>query len=371
MTSKQRMLSALRRETPDRLPITIHQWQGYHLRRYMGGVDQIEAFRAVGLDASVTPTDVSSLAPSDQWLVETHDVSDGKDRGHRIVMHTPDGDLTKTTASDDYTSYHTEPLIKNVADMERFLRYWPRTHLDRKRLAHWYDRLGDDGIVRGFVCSAAQPGPWQEFCELVGTQEAIYWAVDAPGSVHHFLDEITRRKIEYVQNELADARFDLIEHGGGAASSTVISPAMFDEFCVPYDRRIIDALHEVNLPVVYHTCGGMMAIIENIPANHCDASETLSPPDVGGDINTREQRSQVKRVLGAKVALIGGIDQSRFDKPNTPEIEAAITADVRECFETFGADGGYICSASDHFFHAPPANLRAMVAAAEQCRYSG
>jgi uroporphyrinogen-III decarboxylase len=370
MTSKERMLTALRRGKPDRLPITIHQWQPYHLQHYMGGVDQIEAFRAIGLDASVTPLDVMSLAPSECWIEQTQEISkQANGRRYRITVHTPDGDLSMALASDPYTTYHTEPLIKNVRDMEVFLKHWPRTRLDRERLTQWYDRCGDDGIVRGFVCSAAQPGPWQEFCELIGTQEAIYWAMDDPDSVHHFLAEMTRRKVEYVHEELADARFDLIEHGGGAASSTVISPAMFDEFCVPYDRRIIDALHEVGLPVVYHTCGGMMAILDRVAANGCDASETLSPPGVGGDIATREQRQQVKHVLGAKVALIGGIDQSRLDQPNTPKLEAEISAAVRDCFETFGAGGGYICSASDHFFHAPPANLRAMVRAADHCRY--
>ena len=30
MTSKERMLCALDRGKPDRLPISAHQWQGYH-----------------------------------------------------------------------------------------------------------------------------------------------------------------------------------------------------------------------------------------------------------------------------------------------------------------------------------------------------
>ena len=51
MTSKQRMMLALQREKPDRLPVTIHQWQRYHLEHYMGGADPLEAFRQVGLDA--------------------------------------------------------------------------------------------------------------------------------------------------------------------------------------------------------------------------------------------------------------------------------------------------------------------------------
>ncbi len=37
MTSRERMMRALHREKPDRLPVTVHQWQGYHLQHHMGG----------------------------------------------------------------------------------------------------------------------------------------------------------------------------------------------------------------------------------------------------------------------------------------------------------------------------------------------
>ena len=53
MTSKERMLRALNRETPDRLPVTIHQWQGCHLDKYLGGMSDLEAFRKFGLDAAI------------------------------------------------------------------------------------------------------------------------------------------------------------------------------------------------------------------------------------------------------------------------------------------------------------------------------
>ena len=39
MTSKERMMTALRRGKPDRLPVTIHQWMQYHLTHFMGGID--------------------------------------------------------------------------------------------------------------------------------------------------------------------------------------------------------------------------------------------------------------------------------------------------------------------------------------------
>ncbi|KKK95903.1 hypothetical protein LCGC14_2668120, partial [marine sediment metagenome] len=45
MTPKQRMLAALNREKPDRLPVSIHQWQPYHLEEHMDGMDALDAFK--------------------------------------------------------------------------------------------------------------------------------------------------------------------------------------------------------------------------------------------------------------------------------------------------------------------------------------
>ena len=245
---------------------------------------------------------------------------------------------------------------KRGEDCELLLRWWPRQRLDRQRLAWWSERTGGLGIVRGFVASWGQPGVWQDFCEMFGTEAAIMLANDEPEWVHSVLHRIAQRKAAYVADEMVGARYDLVEHGGGTASCTVISPKMFSEFCVPYDRIVIDALHHAGHRVTYHTCGGMMRILDRIPANGTDASETLSPPGVGGNIGETD-RARVKRELGARVALIGGIDQHHHLTLGTPaEVERA----VRDCFASYGVGGGYICSASDHFFDAPPENLVAM-----------
>ena len=367
MKSKERMMRALRREKPDRLPVTIHQWQPYHLREFMGGCDQLEAFRRCGLDASIMPWPVTSEKSSPDWKVRS-EVMPADERGAvetRHVIETPSGALTYKSCADPVTTFFSEHLAKSLDDAEIFLRHWPGHTLDRATVADWYDRTGDDGIVRGFISGWGQPGVWQDFVELIGTQEAIYYAMDEPDRVHAILSSIADFKVAFVNEQMRGAKYDLVEYGGGAASSTVISPAMFEEFCVPYDRRVIAALHECGFPVVYHTCGGMVPLADLIPLNGCDASETLSPPGVGGDV-TPDKRVRLKQTLGSKVALIGGMDQSNI---LTSSDAARIRSEVHDLFASFGADGGYICSACDHFFETPPANISAFAAAARECVY--
>ena len=57
MNSKERLMTAIHKGKPDRLPATVHQWQGYHLEEYMGGISDLEAFKKVGLDAQIRSLD--------------------------------------------------------------------------------------------------------------------------------------------------------------------------------------------------------------------------------------------------------------------------------------------------------------------------
>jgi hypothetical protein len=107
----------------------------------------------------------------------------------------------------------------------------------------------------------------------------------------------------------------------------------------------------------------MMHILDLILDNGTDASETLSPPGVGGNITEPEK---VRAVFGGKAAMIGGMDQFNILTSGTPE---QIRRETRRLFEGFGPGGGYICSASDHFFETSVENLRAFAEAAKECEY--
>jgi hypothetical protein len=365
MTSRQRLLTALDQGVPDRLPITIHQWQGYHLRTVMGGCDQLEAFRRAGLDAAVAVGPWSAEV-SPHWTETTEVLERTPDLVRtRFTARTPDGELTWVRAQTPVTGFLTEHPCKTLDDARVFLSWWPRRKLDRERVNAWAERTGDDGLVRGYLGCFNQPGAWQELCELFGTQEAILLALDEPEDVHELLEAVTRHRLAAIEDALPGAHYDLIEHGGGAASCTVISPSMFAEFCLPYDTRVIAALQARGYRTTYHTCGGMRKILDLIPKNGTNASETLSPVAAGGDIHPG-QEDEVKAVLGRQVALIGGIDQQHLLEHGTPD---EVRVAVRRCFESYGAGGGYICSACDHFFSVPLANLQAMAEAARDCVY--
>ena len=373
MTSKERIMCAIRREKPDRLPVTVHQWQQYHLDRYMGGMDPLSAFRATGMDAAIQyfeamgqfwiPDAEKYLVSTPQWRDEIEVLKDDpEDKVLHHTIHTPEGVLTYKTGGNQATTWILDYLIKRHEDIELFRKYMPVASVERGQITAAYDAVGDAGVLRGFVWGD-QAGCWQHACCLMEPQALIMECLENPDWVHSLLRILCDKKLQFIEQSLRGATFDLIETGGGSASDTVISPTLHKEFCLPYDREIHDALHALGHTITYHTCGGMMHILDLLAQNGADASETLAPPAAGGNIT---QPERVREAFAGKMAMIGGMDQCNILTTGTKE---QIRAEVHRLFDGFGRDGGYVLAASDHFFETPAENIHAYAEAARECTY--
>jgi len=371
MTSKERLIRALERGKPDRLPVTVHQWQPYHLATHLGGISALEAFGRFGMDAQIQYFQSMGqfwLVGEDfnrfntpEWIDEVTVIRDDPDdRAAHHRIRTPGGELTYKTAGDRRTTWITEYLIKRDEDIDLVRKYMPVPSLDPEPVARAHEEVGDRGILRGFVWGD-QAGCWQHACCLMDVNDLIYRCHDGPGWVHDLLSILLEKKLRFVET-MRGARFDLIETGGGAASSTVISPKLHEAFCLPYDRKVHDALHAQGFRIVYHTCGGTHGLEELIVRNGCDASETLAPMSIGGN----QEPWELARKLRGRLALIGGMDQHNVVTRGPASL---IREKVHELFEKVGGDGGYICSLSDHFFETPPDHLGAYAGAARECSY--
>ena len=183
MTSKERLMLAINREKPDRLPVSVHQWQGYHLDRYMDGMDALQAFKHCGMDAQIQyfeEMDQFWLVNADftkmnspLWKDEPKVIS--SDPENRIIHHqitTPEGTLTYKTAGDEKTTWITEYLVKKDEDIFLIDKYMPVPRLSKEPVQEAYDELGDEGILRGFVWGD-QAGCWQHAACLLDISDVI------------------------------------------------------------------------------------------------------------------------------------------------------------------------------------------------------
>lgn len=366
MTGRERFLTAIHNQKPDRLPCQVHSWMQYYLNTYLGGVDQYAAYDFFGMDPVIYCEPELTYSPADlaNWDIHTVDLGVDGSGNHSWIdtIETPEGALTRKRSRNAFTSWETEHLLKDERDFELWDKYVPLPiDVDWSPVIAAKKKIGDRGIVRGSFFDFGQGSPWQSFSTILrDTETAILDCYDDPDWVHHVLEHLLQKKLRVI--ELAGKiELDLVETGGGGGSSTVISPSMHREFCLPYDRRQHEALHSAGTKIVYHLCGGVMPLLETVAENGADGLETMTPPAMGGDCELQE----ATRRVGDKLFFIGGFDQnSGFEKGSPESIKKMV-------FDLFAAcpDGGYICSPSDHFFFGNPENIRAFAQAAAECRY--
>ena len=385
MTSRERLLTTLDGGQADRLPVTTHHVMQYFLDKYMNGTGIEEFFdffkmdainwvvpvmadssRGEYLDPSQGEPDFLQVAKifSDNWRIESKDLPDTQYNTTRHTIITPGGELSCVIQGNEYTEWVGEPLLKKKGDIELIAKYGTKPLCDTVKVRQSVSDIGDRGIVRGFVLPFdiyGQPDCWQDACCIRGTENMIMDTFDDPLWVHELMQVLLDRKLPYVRS-MKGSGYDLTELGGGDASTTVISPSIFNEFVAPYGKQIIDEAHKAGIRVSYHVCGGKMPILEDIAAMGPDAVETFTPPEMGADVDLAE----AKRRIGNEVCMIGGFNQAHYLQGCT---EQATRDYVRKCFDEAGGEGSYILAPSDHFFDADVNLLWAFADEAGKCVY--
>jgi hypothetical protein len=379
------MLTALTGGVPDRLPVTTHHVMPYFLDKYMDGISDQQFFDHFGLDAwcwivahRPDPSQGEYEDPeqgeigflearrvsTDEWRVHWEEIPNQPYDTVRYYFETPKGQLTMVIESNEHTAWVGEYLIKNKNDID-LLEYMTAPRCDVATVNAAAETFGERGLIRGHICCFdvfGQPGCWQDAACLMRVDDLILQTYDDPEWVHTLLKMLQQRKKTYIES-LAGAQYAVHELGGGSASSTVISPKIFEKFVAPYDSELIEVAHQAGQRISYHTCGGMMPILELIADMKPDAMETFTPPGMGADVDLAE----AKRRIGDRVCMIGGFDQFHFLIDCTPE---DTRAEVRRCFEEAGPNGSYILSPSDHFFDAELPLIEAFADEARNCCYS-
>lgn len=379
MTPRARLLTALGRGMPDRLPATTHHLMPSFLRA--AGLSEREFFDRYDLDAihwttpllpagtcRPDPRSHGSLESwshlSDAWQVARAEVPDPAFRTVRYRILTPRGSLSMVLQDDGRTTWVAERLLKRKLDLDLVAEYAPVPACDPRAVESARNEVGARGIVRGAIPGFplyGQPGCWQDAAVLFGIEQLILETYEDPAWVEALLAVLRDRKLAFVRST-AGAPFDLLELGGGDASSTVISPRLFERFVAPFDAPIITAAHAAGQRIVYHTCGGMMPLLERIAAMAPDAMETFTPKAMGGDARLADAKARI----GSRVCMIGGFDQFHYFTGCAP---ADTRRAVRDAFEQAGGGGGFILAPSDHFFQADHALLLAFAEEARACVY--
>jgi len=187
---------------------------------------------------------------------------------------------------------------------------------------------------------------------LRGTSQYLMDMIENPSLVFELVEVALSYDIPAMQRMIA-AGVDVVVFGDDYAdkNSPLMSPKHFEKFVLPGLKRCVDAAHEAGAYVVKHTDGNIMSIIDMIVDTGIDGLNPLEPA-AGMDIGLIKER------YGDRIALVGNIDCGYLLSQAPLDEVRRVT---RETIEVAKPGGGF-CLASSNSIHSSvnPQNFLAM-----------
>jgi uroporphyrinogen-III decarboxylase len=369
MSSKERILAAMRGEPADSVPVQAGVGSMAPRRLdmpywdiYFGGKKPlwkavIDINRYYGLDGYVYMSpQYSGPDPDDQRRLESRIVRQNDDFVvRRITFHTPDGDLWEETTCPRYDQpTPTVGLIKSVDDFHLYLKYWfsENPKYSDEALNAAKAMMGQEGAV---AASFWLPGMHDLMMLFEGKLEtAAYFFMDYPELIEEYREKSEKAILRCLAYYL-DAKPDYVEISA-SGMLTLSKPEWLCQHSIPTLRKITAMCDEAGIPTELHCCGKAAFVVETV-ANETTVMSVnpLQPPPMG-DCDLAE----IKRVFGKRLCLKGNVGVTEPMLNGTPD---AVEKDVLRCLEAAKAGGRYILFTEEGLGRdTPDANLRRYVA---------
>ena len=185
------------------------------------------------------------------------------------------------------------PMLEERSSVARLRHVDPgfgRRMSDRlAALRDFRSQVGGEIPIMGWV-----EGAMAEAADLRGVSAIMIDVTEDAAWVHELLEFCTVQEISFAQAQV-DAGADII--GIGDAVTSLISPAMYREFALPYQQRIVDAVHARGALARLHICGRTTHLLAEMAQTGADiidvdsmvpfelAAATVAPAAICGNIN--------------------------------------------------------------------------------------
>ena len=377
MTSRERVLTALAHEEPDRVPIVIgvSNTTGIKMTPYR------ELKRTLGIEAPdawlYDWPELGTAAVDETTLRRLHgDVRAVLDLEPASVL---ERNRTRPPHSDYVNSWGSGaveiapgewfPMVEPLADattVDEIDRYpWPDMD-DPTRIAHMADQAARLAAEGEYAIMAAPVAP-------VPARAGVRDAGD--GSLPHerrARSGVRRSPPAPHRRPCASASWatvldavgdtiDIVKIGDdlGTQQSLLMSPAMYRSMLKPIHADLIASIRRrTKAKVFFHTDGDVFPLLDDLVEIGVDI---LNP--IQTSAGQMADLATLKRRYGDALVFCGGIDTQRVLPHGTPD---EVTAEVRRVMGELGNGGGYLLASVHTIMNdVPAANILAMVDAVE------
>ena len=374
MNGRERLLSVLKREIPDRVPVSFFVQEEYlswfypDREKVTRVADAVDCAKYYGFD--ITTRDNQFTKPFwlkrsyPGWEIDEKTWVDNEVYYRQSSITTAEKVLTQVEVApyDPRTiagmHFHTKDwFIKTSDDFEVFRKYFPsecRESIEERHEKAWIEQkvIGTQGIS----CPWGVGGVYNQLSECRDMQEIMMDPYTEPEFYREMMEFFT----EWIVRDyevMGTTGYDALGIQGNIANGGLLGEDFFMEHIYPYEKRVVDAVREAGKYSIYHNCGYAKNLYPCYKMLGMDVWETVSPSPMG-DNNLKE----AKEYFGDSLILSGNLDQVDFLKKATP---SEVRERVRETMEAGKAGGHYIFAASDFLERdTPEENIKAAVEAA-------
>jgi len=375
MSSRERLLTAMRRQEPDHVPLW-NLWRNQDIPfHYHDQVERAEGVLGLGLDDTLLLQpplnktehyDVNRVAgvairvrrqePAGERypiLIKEYDTPAGMLR--QEVRETEDWPFGRDVRlfSDHNISRAIEFPVKGPADLPR-LQYLladpTREQLaefraEAARLRREAGRLGV--VLEGGWTALGDAALW-----LLGTEALLLKQMEEPDFVEELLEMICRWEMVRMELLLAEG-VEVIVHSAWYESTDFWTPRNYRRMLRPRLERMVRLARQAGALFSYIITTSWLPLASDILAMGLDSLVGVDP--VQGKANL----SEVRKLLGGRVCLWGGLNGAITVGMGTSE---EVSRATEEAIRILGPGGGFVLYAVDQLGkHTPWTNVQAMI----------
>ena len=187
--------------------------------------------------------------------------------------------------------------------------------------------------------------------------------IDDPGKSHKIMDRLNQRVIMGAV-EQCHRGVDAMKLSSPMAGGGFISREMYEEFVLPYERKVVAEVHAVDpaIPCYIHTCGAIGDRLDLMAQIGAEGLECMDPPPLG----TVDLARAIEEI-GDKMFIKGNLDSVNELLEHTPE-EVKQIAINRLKIGSRCKRGYILSSACSVAPDVPPENIMALAQAIEEFR---
>lgn len=336
MNSLQRTLKTINLEIPDQVPVDLHCFMMAAAR---SAHPMSEVFKNGQLLAQ-SQLDLWREFEHDVILLENGTTAMAEAMGAGVVY--PDDAVPKVVA----------PRLKRLEDVEELSLPELRSSATLPELLRATEIVAKELGDHVFIMGRADQGPFSLAALLRGIDNFMMDLMDPAKKdlVKRLLEICTEAVIS-----LALAQLEAGAHGTsiGESLAGLISPAMYGEFAVPYEKRVVEAVKVKGGVISLHICGDCTRILDQMVETGAHILE----------IDEKADLAKAKELAKGKCCLLGPVSPTAL-RYKTPDEIAELT---RQAIEVAGQGGGLILGPGCAMAEETPAeNVQAMIRAARK-----